>query len=180
MAGCQMLGPDDEGYGGASISWNAAFVHRPALAALPTSATEVAEAVTYAAEHDLPIAVQSTGHGAERSYDGALLINTSRMRDLRIDPGMRTARVGAGVWWQELLEAAGPHGLAALAGTCMSVGEVGASDRVARATSSRSGTSADRGPSERAPGSPPTRASTPFTVWRSPRCARPSRLRGPT
>ncbi|HEY7049030.1 MAG TPA: FAD-binding oxidoreductase [Jatrophihabitantaceae bacterium] len=125
MTGCQMFGPDDEGYAEASISWNAAFVHRPAFVALPTSAAELIAAVRYAAEHDLPIAVQNTGHGAECSYDGALLINTSRMRDVRIDADARTARVGPGVRWQELLEAAGPHGLAGLTGTCMSVGVVG-------------------------------------------------------
>lgn len=125
MTGCQMLGPDDDGYTAASVSMNAAFVHRPALVALPTSTAELTEAVQYAAQHDLPIAVQSTGHGAECSYDGALLINTSQMGDVRIDPDARTARVGAGVRWQELLEAAAPHGLAGLTGTCMSVGVVG-------------------------------------------------------
>ena len=125
MAGCQLLAPDDEGYAEATISWNAAFTHRPALVALPTTAAEVAAAVAHAAAHDLPVAVQSTGHGAERSYDGALLINTSRLRDVHIDPDARTARVGAGVRWQEVLDAAAPHGLAALTGTCMSVGVVG-------------------------------------------------------
>lgn len=125
LAGCQTVGPDDEGYAEASISWNATFVHSPALVALPTCAAEMAEAVRYAVERDLPIAVQSTGHGAERRYDGALLINTSRMRDVVIDPAARTARVGAGVRWQELLDAAGAHGLAGLTGTCMSVGVVG-------------------------------------------------------
>jgi FAD/FMN-containing dehydrogenase len=125
IAGCQLLGPDDEGYAEAAVSWNAAHVHRPALVALPANAAEVAAAVAYAAEQDLPIAVQSTGHGTERSYDGALLINTSRLRDIQIDPDARTARVGAGVRWGEVLEAAGPHGLGALTGTCESVGVVG-------------------------------------------------------
>src|SRR2546425_240764 len=97
IAGCRLLGPDDEGYAEAAASWNAAHVHRPALVALPDNAAEVAAAVAHAAEQDLPIAVQSTGHGAERSYDGALLINTSRLRDIQIDPDARTARVGAGV-----------------------------------------------------------------------------------
>jgi FAD/FMN-containing dehydrogenase len=125
IAGCLLLGPDDEGYAEAAVSWNAAHVHHPALVALPDDAVEVAAAVVHAAEQDLPIAVQSTGHGTERSYDGALLINTSRLRDIHIDPDARTARVGAGVLWGEVLAAAGPYGLGALTGTCESVGVVG-------------------------------------------------------
>lgn len=125
VAGCLLLGPDDEGYAAAALSWNTAYTHRPALVALPANAAEVAAAVTYAAQHDLPVAVQNTGHGTERTYDGALLINTSRLRDIHIDAAARTARVGAGVQWGEVLAAAGSHGLGALTGTCMSVGVVG-------------------------------------------------------
>jgi FAD/FMN-containing dehydrogenase len=42
-----------------------------------------------------------------------LLIDTSRMRSVRVDPDRRTARVGPGAIWGDVIEAAAPFGLAA-------------------------------------------------------------------
>lgn len=42
-----------------------------------------------------------------------------------VDPLGRTARVGAGVWWQTVLDAAAPYGLAPLCGSAPGVGVVG-------------------------------------------------------
>jgi FAD/FMN-containing dehydrogenase len=47
------------------------------------------------------------------------------MREVSIDPESRTARVGAGVIWIEVVEAAAEHGLASLAGSSPDVGVVG-------------------------------------------------------
>jgi FAD/FMN-containing dehydrogenase len=120
-----MLGPQDDGYAEAAASHNTAYVHRPALVALPENTAQVVEAVEHANRIGLPIAVQSTGHGARRSYDGAMLINTSRLLDLDVDPAAATVRVGAGVRWQGVLDAAAPHGLGPLCGTSGEVGVVG-------------------------------------------------------
>jgi FAD/FMN-containing dehydrogenase len=72
-------------------------------------------------------AVQGTGHaaGAAGSLEQAILVKTSRLRGLAIDPGARTARVEAGVLWGEVGKAAEEHGLAALAGSSPDVGVVG-------------------------------------------------------
>lgn len=122
---CRLLGIDDDGYADAVASYNTLYTHRPAVVALPETTAEVVEAVLHARRLDLPIAVQGTGHGARANYDGALLINTSRLRALRLDPDARTVRVGAGVTWAEVLAAAGPVGLAPLCGTSPAVGVVG-------------------------------------------------------
>ncbi|WP_066362367.1 FAD-binding oxidoreductase [Herbidospora mongoliensis] len=105
--------------------FNLAVRHHPALVAEAETAEDVAEAIAHAASHDLPVAVQATGHGAVEPADGAVLILTSRMRSLTVDPVERTATVGAGCTWAEVVQAAAPFGLAPLCGSASGVGAVG-------------------------------------------------------
>jgi FAD/FMN-containing dehydrogenase len=83
--------------------------------------------VGFARSHGMRIAPQSTGHGASplESLDGAMLLKTSRMRRVDIDPLARTARAEAGAVWDDVTVPAGAHGLAALAGTSPNVGVTG-------------------------------------------------------
>jgi FAD/FMN-containing dehydrogenase len=60
-----------------------------------------------------------------RPAAGALLLSTRRINGLDIDPGARTARIGGGVQWSSVVEAAAEHGLAPLNGAAPSVGVVG-------------------------------------------------------
>lgn len=56
--------PGDEGYDQARQTWDVkTFDQHPALVVLPTTAADVQAAVTFARQHDLPIAVQGGGHG---------------------------------------------------------------------------------------------------------------------
>ena len=59
------------------------------------------------------------------TLDDTLLVKTSRMRRLTVDPVARTARAEAGVTWLQVAEAAAEHGLAGLAGSSPDVGVVG-------------------------------------------------------
>ncbi|MFC8528608.1 FAD-binding oxidoreductase [Nocardia sp. NPDC057227] len=106
-------------------SFQTAYAHNPDLTVEPRSADEVAAAVRHAAERDLPIGVQATGHGLSVPLDGGVLISTARLDGLRIDPETRIARVEAGVRAGALLEAAAEHGLAPLSGSSPSVSVVG-------------------------------------------------------
>jgi FAD/FMN-containing dehydrogenase len=99
--------------------------HRPDLVVAATGPDDVRAAVAYAAEHGLPVAVQATGHGLGVPLDGGVLISTRRMTRVTIDPAARTARVAAGVRWQQVVDAAARHGLAPLSGSSPSVGAVG-------------------------------------------------------
>jgi FAD/FMN-containing dehydrogenase len=90
-----------------------------------TGPRDVQTAVIAAREADLPIAVQATGHGLRSSYDGGLLINTSAMSSVRVDPDRRTARVGPGATWGQVITATAPFGLAPLSGSAPSVGVTG-------------------------------------------------------
>lgn len=116
--------PGEAGYERAT-PWNVAADVRPGAVVLASSAYDVAETVRFAAARGLAVTVQATGHGAMGVGPDAILIATAGMSECLIDPVTRTARVGAGVTWQRVLDAAAPHGLAGLCGSAPGVGVVG-------------------------------------------------------
>jgi hypothetical protein len=119
--------PGESGWDEARAAWNLAVEQRPAAVALVASVADVAAVVRHAAENDLRVAAQGTGHGAGPlpDLDGTILLKTERMRGIEIDPAARSARVEAGVLSLELGEAAGEHGLSFLPGSSPDVGVVG-------------------------------------------------------
>jgi FAD/FMN-containing dehydrogenase len=123
----QIVVPGDERWDEARQAWNLAADQRPVAVAIPENAQDVAEIVNYARECGLQVAPQGTGHNATAlgSLEHTILLKTHRIREVSIDPEARTARVGAGVLWIEVVEAAAEHGLAALAGSSPDVGVVG-------------------------------------------------------
>jgi FAD/FMN-containing dehydrogenase len=98
---------------------------RPAMVVEACGAADVRAAVVAAREHDLPLAVQGTGHGTHVAADGAILVRTSSMASVLVDPDRRVARVGAGAVWGSVLAAATPFGLAPLSGSSPDVGVAG-------------------------------------------------------
>ena len=126
-AGLDVVTPADPGWDDARRAWNLAVNQRPAAVAMPRDAGEVAAAVAHARAAGLRVAVQGTGHGAgpRRDLQGALLINTSRMRGASVDPASRSARAEAGAQWRDVVPLAAEHGLAALQGSAPDVGVVG-------------------------------------------------------
>src|SRR5262249_18571008 len=54
-----------------------------------------------------------------------MLLRTTRMRQVGIDPATRTARAEAGAVWQDVIVPAAEHGLAGLAGSSPNVGVTG-------------------------------------------------------
>jgi hypothetical protein len=119
--------PNDSDWDEARAAWNLAADQRPSAVAFVESAEDAARTVRFAAEHDLRVAGQATGHGAVAlgSLADTILIKTERMRKVEVDPQARTARVEAGVLVLELSEAAGAHGLSSLPGSSPDVGVAG-------------------------------------------------------
>ncbi|OBB60951.1 FAD-linked oxidase [Mycobacterium sp. 852013-51886_SCH5428379] len=105
--------------------WNVAADVRPAAVVLARTAGDVAETVRFAAARGLQVTVQSTGHGAIGVSPDTVMIVTSGMTSCTVDAHNRIARVGAGVRWQQVLDAACPFGLAPVLGSAPSVGVVG-------------------------------------------------------
>ncbi|GAA3281595.1 FAD-binding oxidoreductase [Dactylosporangium vinaceum] len=120
-----VLRPGDAGYDTHRLGWNRSFDARPALIVAAADAADIAAAVRLARDRDLPLAVQATGHGTVAPADGALLLTTSAMTGVEIDPHRRVARVGPGTVWADVNRAAARYGLAGLAGRCGTVGVTG-------------------------------------------------------
>ncbi|MBJ7473236.1 MAG: FAD-binding protein, partial [Solirubrobacteraceae bacterium] len=109
--------PEEGDYDQARAAWNLAVDQRPAAVVTATTVEEVRSAVAYATERGLRVAPQTTGHHAAALGDlsGALLLRTA-IGGVDIDVQAQTARVGAGAVWADVVNAAAPHGLAALSG----------------------------------------------------------------
>ncbi|MFI6320336.1 FAD-binding oxidoreductase [Nonomuraea sp. NPDC050556] len=108
--------PSSSGYDRARLPWNLAVNPRPAIVAEAANVADVQAAVRAAEKRELPLSVQATGHGTLVPYTG-ILLTTSRLNQVRIDPHRREALVGAGALWSDVIAAAAPYGLAPLSGT---------------------------------------------------------------
>jgi FAD/FMN-containing dehydrogenase len=118
--------PGSEAYRAATAPLNATVVQRPAMVAHPRTAGEVAQAVQWAAQRTLGIAVQATGHGAGAAIESArLLLDTSSLNSVDVDFHARVARVGAGATWSAANAVAERGGLLGLAGSSPTVGVAG-------------------------------------------------------
>jgi hypothetical protein len=120
-----VLVPGDDSFDVVRRSWNLTFEHRPAVIAVPSSASDVVEAIRFARHAGLHVTVHNTGHGVARAADGGLLLVTDELDDVLVDPQARRAWVGGGSFWEPVLEQAQVHGLAPLLGSSPFVGAVG-------------------------------------------------------
>jgi hypothetical protein len=104
--------------------WNLAIPVRPAAVLAARTAADVVEAVHFATRHGLLVTPQATGHGPIVELVGALLVSTKGLDECVVHPE-GWARVGAGVKWIRVVEAAARYGLAPLSGSITDVGVVG-------------------------------------------------------
>jgi FAD/FMN-containing dehydrogenase len=119
--------PSDADWDEVRPGWNLAAELNPSSIAFVESAEDVAETVRFAAANGLRVAGQGTGHGATplAPLDDTILIRTTGMRGVKVDPDAETARVEAGVLSLELGEAANAQGLCFLPGSSPDVGVIG-------------------------------------------------------
>nr|WP_246315689.1 FAD-binding protein [Kineococcus aurantiacus] len=119
--------PGDASYDDARRPWNSAVDQRPAAVVHPASTAEVAAVVRAATALGLRVAPQGTGHCAAAVQDlgDAVLLRTSALTGVEVDPDGLTVTVGAGTLWDEAVTAAAAHGLAVLHGSSPDVGVVG-------------------------------------------------------
>jgi FAD/FMN-containing dehydrogenase len=119
-----LLRPGEEGYDEARRVWNGAVDRRPELIARCAGADDVEEALLFAREHDLPVAVRGGGHSVvgHSVCDDGVVVDLSLMKAVSVDPVARTARAAGGLTWAELDLATQRFGLATTGGTVSSVG----------------------------------------------------------
>jgi hypothetical protein len=107
--------------------WNGAVVHRPAMVAQPSSATEVQTVLLYARANGLAVSVRGGGHdwaGRALAPNG-LVIDMSLMRQVSVDAESGVATLAGGALAADLVAAAEPHGLAPATGIIGDIGMAG-------------------------------------------------------
>ena len=97
----EVIGPDDAGYDGCRTVWNTMVDRRPARIARCRGAADFLAAIAFAREHDILCSVRGGGHNVagKAVADDTLMIDLSPMQDIRVDPTLGRARVGAGCLW---------------------------------------------------------------------------------
>ena len=99
--------------------------HDPDVAVLAETEADVVEAVRFAAHHGLRVRSHATGHGQSSPITDGVVLGTSGLAGVEVDPASRVAHIGAGTRWSAVVDAAAEHGLAPVTGSSTSVGVVG-------------------------------------------------------
>ncbi|MFI5893035.1 LLM class flavin-dependent oxidoreductase [Actinoplanes sp. NPDC051513] len=97
----------------------------PGLVIQPKNADEVADALAFARDQKVPLAVRSGGHGisGRSTNDGGIVIDLSSMREITVlSEADRLVRVEAGARWKDVAAALAPHGWALSSGDYGGVG----------------------------------------------------------
>jgi FAD/FMN-containing dehydrogenase len=119
-----VTGPDDPDYDTARAVRNGMIDKRPAVVVQAVNAGDVMAAVRFAADNGLTVAVRGGAHSVPGfgTADGAVVVDLSAMRHVRVDPVLRTARVSGGATWGDLNAATYPFGLATTGGIISTTG----------------------------------------------------------
>jgi FAD/FMN-containing dehydrogenase len=122
-----VIAPDHAEYEAARRVWNGMIDKRPAAIARCAGAGDVAEAIRFATEYDLPLAVRGGGHNVAgtAAVDHGVVIDLSAMRSVRIDESRRTVHVQGGATWADVDGVTAPLGLATPGGVVSETGVAG-------------------------------------------------------
>src|SRR5262245_64760516 len=91
----------DLDYERARLSFNLLIDRRPAAIARCVDVDDVASALAFGQAHRLEIAVRGGGHNpaGHCAVEGGLVVDLSRMREVRVDPEKRMAISQGGATW---------------------------------------------------------------------------------
>lgn len=113
-----LITPDDSHYDYARKIWNGMFDKHPALIAQCICTADVIQAVNFARDHNLLVAVKGGGHNSagKATCDDGIVIDLSSMRRVHVDPKKKTARVDGGALLGDVDSETQLYGLAVSAG----------------------------------------------------------------
>jgi len=122
-----VLVPGDPGYDGVRPVYNAMHPGNPALVVRPTGTADVVDAVNFARDHGLLVAVRGGGHSVAglSSVDGGMLLDLALMNAVDVDPEARLARVQGGALWGDADRETQLFGLVAPGGVVSDTGVAG-------------------------------------------------------
>ncbi|UGT39549.1 FAD-binding oxidoreductase [Nocardia yamanashiensis] len=115
----------EDGFEQARMPWNVAVAQQPVAVVEVADADDAAAVVRCAGRAGLAVSTQTTGHGASTAADGTILVKTRALQGVQIDARERTARIGAGMPWLDVLGAAAERGLTGAVGSSDVVGVAG-------------------------------------------------------
>ena len=123
----QLVRPADPDYDQARAVWNAAHDRRPALVIRCAGAADVIRAVEFARSEGLEVAVRGGAHSVAgfSTSDGGVVIDTSPMQGIRVDPAGRRAVAQPGLTWSAFDHETQAFGLAVTGGLVSSTGIAG-------------------------------------------------------
>ena len=122
-----LVRPGDPDYDQARAVWNAAHDRRPAQRMISAGTADVIRAVQFARSEGLPVAVRGGAHSVAgfSTSDGGVVIDTSPMKGIRVDPAGRRAVAQPGLTWSEFDHETQAFGLAVTGGLVSSTGIAG-------------------------------------------------------
>ncbi|WP_371402994.1 FAD-binding oxidoreductase [Kribbella sp. NBC_00662] len=120
-----VLARGDDGFAEELSGFNLAVTHSPDVVVGLTSEDDAVAVVRAAAETGTPVRVLATVHGVPNPIQDGIVVTTSRLEGVTIDPQTRVAHINAGSVWADVISAAAPHGLAPIAGASDMVGCIG-------------------------------------------------------
>jgi len=119
--------PGDRGYETARAVFNGMVDRRPLAVIRSADASDVVRCITLARRHDLPLSVRGGGHSVAGNAlrDGAVMLDLSGMKALRVDPQTRRAKAEPGLTLGEFDRATQAFGLATTLGVVSTTGIAG-------------------------------------------------------
>jgi FAD/FMN-containing dehydrogenase len=122
-----VLRPGEPAYEVARRIFNGMIDRRPRLIVQALGAGDVMQAVRFARENDLRVAVRGGGHNVagHALCEDQMLIDLSRLRSVRVDPHRRVADADPGCSYTDFDLECQAHGLATTGGTVASTGIAG-------------------------------------------------------
>jgi FAD/FMN-containing dehydrogenase len=123
----ELITPEHFAYDAARRVWNGMIDKRPAAIARCAHATDVAVALSFAIEWDIPFSVRGGGHNVAGTalVDDGLVIDLSNMRQVRIDSDGASVHVQGGATWADVDAATAPLGRAVPGGVVSETGVAG-------------------------------------------------------
>jgi len=120
----QLIQPSDAEYDSARAVFNGLVDKRPVLIVRPSGSADVIDAVKYARQQRLPVAVRCGGHSVagKSATEGGVLIDLRSLKGVHVDPETRTAYCNGGVLWGEYDRETQTLGLATPGGRMTSTG----------------------------------------------------------
>jgi FAD/FMN-containing dehydrogenase len=120
----QVIRPTDEGYDDARKIWNGMIDRRPGVIVRCAGVSDVIDAVNFARDHQLLLAVRGGSHSAagHAMCDGGLVIDMCGLKGVRVDAKARTVHAQGGLLWKDLDHETQALGLATTGGTVTNTG----------------------------------------------------------